>query len=114
MKIRTRVVLINIVFLFLLIIMLPGIIMSPMMFDAPGSENSIPTNLMFYSLILYIPVFLTGSIGSLILYMLKKHRASVIWSLLPLVNILCFIAGLAILMVFCNGNFTCHETLVLR
>ncbi len=87
MKTKFKLTIAYAVFFVILIAASSLIIMSPMMLDAPGSEDSIIIWVILFALWTYLPVFLASLIGSLILYKKKKESASVVFSMLPLINI---------------------------
>jgi hypothetical protein len=99
-SVKINLIVINLIFLVLIVLSSPVIIMSPMMFDAPGSETLIPLMMIFYSLIFVIPMFIISSIGSIILYSKKKEKLAVRWSFLPLINIIIFVIGFILQFVF--------------
>lgn len=78
-----------------------------MSFDAPGSEESIPTILFAYSIILYPLVYIISVAISWVLYFFKQYRFAILMSKLPLVNVLAFIIGILSLLTFCGGRFVC-------
>lgn len=90
---KTILIIGNIIFASLIVIGSPAIIMSPMMFDAPGSENSIPLNILFYSLWTYTPATILAIALSITTYKLKKHSLAAILVFIPTINLLGIIAG---------------------
>ncbi len=106
---NTRVYLIvcSIVFGILILPSLPMIMMSAMMFDSPGSEDSISTIILVASLVLYPFVTVIGIAIAWILFVRKTHLFAIISASLPLLNILVGVAAMVYLMIFCDGNFAC-------
>ncbi|WP_109298870.1 hypothetical protein [Aquimarina sp. AU474] len=106
---NTRVYLIvaSIIFGILVFPSLPMIMMSAMMFDSPGSEDSIPTITLVVSLIAYPFVTFIAIVTAWILFVRKKHLLSIIFASLPILNIIIGIAVIIYMAVFCNGNFSC-------
>ncbi len=106
---NTRIYLIvaSIIFGILVLPSLPMIMMSAMMFDSPGSEDSIPTITLVISLIAYPFVTFIGVVTAWILFMRKKHILAILSASLPILNILIGIAAIIYMAVFCDGNFAC-------
>ncbi|MCK8521995.1 hypothetical protein M0D21_10480 [Aquimarina sp. D1M17] len=106
---NTRIYLIvtSILFGILILPSLPMIMMSPMMFDSPGSEDSTPTIILVLSLVAYPVVTVFGIVVGWILFAKQKHFLSIIFATLPLLNILVGILSVIYMAVFCNGNFDC-------
>jgi len=104
---KKKLMVFNFVFLALIVLGSPVIMMSPMILDAPGSENSIVLTSIVYSLWLLVPVYFISSIGSFILYKFKKDKIAVIWSLLPLINISIFLVAIIFLFTICHNLGKC-------
>jgi hypothetical protein len=79
-------------------------LMSVMAFDAPGSENN-PATILFALSIFTLPVTLVvGALSAWALFFFRKHRAAVLAVLLPVVNLLLFIAAFVWLQVVYGGS----------
>ena len=78
----------------LTILSLPMVIMSPMMFDAPGSTNNKALLAAFYSLISFPIIVLITIIVAWVLFRNNKLKTSLIISLIPLINLSIFILGM--------------------
>ena len=83
--------------------LIPALMMamiSPMFFDAPGSEAQAFTWVLFWG-VLSVPVLIILSIPvSLILARRKKYKTSLWVSLLPLLSLIWIIAGFVIVQLF--------------
>lgn len=82
-------------------------IFSVMLFDAPGSENSTYTIILFRSINL-VPLLIMLSIpASWIAYKLKKYSLALAIALLPLMGIAFFAISLYLMYAVCNGELVC-------
>lgn len=72
-------------------------IMSPMMFDAPGSLENNGIIILFISVFTFPLVCLVSIIATWVFFGFKKYRASRISSLLPLTNFITLACGIVIL-----------------
>ena len=97
----------SIIFGILILPSLPMIIMSPMMFDSPGSENSIPTITLVISLVAYPFVTVFSIAVSWIAFVKRRHLFAIIAASLPILNILIGIAAIVYMAVVCDGNLDC-------
>ncbi len=106
---NTRIFLIvaSILFGILILPSLPMIMMSPMMFDSPGSEDSTSTIILVLSLVAYPVITVFGIVVGWILFAKQKYLFSIVFATLPLLNILIGILSVIYMAVFCNGNFDC-------
>ncbi len=77
-------------------------------FDAPGSENSLPTIIFAYSPLLYIPFYMVSIILSWILFKMKQYKFAIFASYLPFLNVIGFAVGLMLVMFVCGGSFVCR------
>ena len=77
---------------------------SAMLFDAPGSESSPFTLMLFYSIASFSPVAVISVIGMWFFYLFKKFRVSVVFSLLPLLSIISGITAFILISVVCGGS----------
>ncbi len=80
---------------------------SPMLFDSPGSENSTVLFLAFIAIIAYTPITLISIAMSWILFAKKKTLASLISMAFPLLVILIGLLAFVVIFVFCNGSLDC-------
>ncbi|MCV6638381.1 hypothetical protein [Candidatus Albibeggiatoa sp. nov. NOAA] len=80
---------------------------SSYLFSAPGSENGIVNNLMYYSIITYPVSFLFAVLGTWRGYKSGKNQLALYLSLLPFINILVFILGLLAIIFACDGSLVC-------
>ncbi|WP_240626527.1 hypothetical protein [Thalassospira lohafexi] len=83
---------------------LPMVMMSPMMFDAPGSENNPITQLMFYSLLAFPALCLMGGI---LPWIFKRHAISIWLYALSGLAVGLFFAAVVLLQIQCGRNFSC-------
>lgn len=93
-KIKIWLIISTSIFGSLTILSLPMILMSPMMFDAPGSTNNKAILAVFYSLISFPIIVLITIIGAWILFRLNKYKTSLLISLIPLISVSIFIIGI--------------------
>lgn len=107
-RVKTRYILItaNIIFGILFIGSILPVMISPMMFDSPGSENYFTTWLLFLGVVTFPISCILSFIIPWILYKKKKYNAAVFWSFLPSMNILLVAGTWTYLSVFCSG-FLC-------
>ncbi|MDY8134117.1 hypothetical protein [Aquimarina sp. 2201CG5-10] len=105
----TRIYLIvtSVLFGILIFPSLPMIMMSPMMFDSPGSENSIPTIILVISIIAYPILTVIGIALGWFLFTKRKNLIAVLFASLPILNIIIGIATILYMAIACNGNFDC-------
>ena len=106
-KIRTRIIICNIIFglLFYPSLFITGI--SAMMFDAPGSENPIYTIMLFMSIASFPLLAILSIPASWIAYKLKKYNIAKMLALSPLLSIVFFAISFFLLNIMCNGSFGC-------
>ncbi len=106
---NTRIYLIiaNIIFGILILPSLPMIMMSAMMFDSPGSEDSVPTITLVISLVAYPFVTVIGIVTGWILFTRKIHLLAIVFASLPILNIIIGIAAIIYMALFCDGSFAC-------
>ncbi|HOP64192.1 MAG TPA: hypothetical protein PK358_13935 [Spirochaetota bacterium] len=78
--------------------------LSAMLFDAPGSESSPFTLMLFYSIASFSPVAVISVIGMWVFYLFKKFRVSVVFALLPFLSILSGITAFILISVVCGGS----------
>lgn len=83
---------------------LPMVMMSPMMFDAPGSDNNPITQMMFYSLLAFPVLCLMGGI---LPWIFKRHAISIWLYALSGLAIGLFFASIVLLQIQCGGDFSC-------
>lgn len=103
---RTRIWLIVVTSVYLLAspFVVFGAMMSVMAFDAPGSEDN-PATILFALSLLTSPVTLVfGPVSAWLLFFFRKHRAAIAAVLLPVVNLVLFIAAFVWLQVGYGGS----------
>lgn len=87
---KTLVILLNILLLLCLIPAALAVMMSPMIFDAPGSTEETAPRLMFTAVV-SLPLFLlAGQVLSWIFFAKKRYRTALYFSLLPLAALVGF------------------------
>ncbi len=104
---RIYLIIASCVFGVLVLPSLPMIMMSAMLFDSPGSEDSSSTILFAISLITYPIVTFIGIVTAWVLFTKKKYLFSIIFASLPILNILIGIIAIIYIAVFCGGNLDC-------
>ena len=80
-------------------------LMSPMLFDAPGSDSNPPVLLLFGSLVAFPLTCILGIALAWIAYVRHRDRGAMWLSLLPILPILTGIAALVWLEVSNGGQF---------
>ncbi|OSQ48524.1 hypothetical protein TALK_08925 [Thalassospira alkalitolerans] len=80
------------------------VMMSPMMFDTPGSENNPVTQMLFYSLLAFPALCLMGGI---LPWVLKRHPQSIWLYALSGLAVGLFFASIVLLQIQCDGSFSC-------
>ena len=98
---KTTVIITNIIFLLILIPSLFGAMMSPMMFDAPGSEKSNKTWLLFGCMVALPFLIIIAQIVSWIAFSRQNYGLALKINVLPALDIL--IIGFMFLII---SNFT--------
>ncbi|MEK7989395.1 MAG: hypothetical protein VSS52_000175 [Thiotrichaceae bacterium] len=78
------------------------------LFDAPGAENGIINNLIYFSIVTYPISFLFSVTGTWLGYKFGRNRIAWYMSLLPFLNVLAFFIGVAIMIFVCNGSLICY------
>ena len=95
-NIKILLIIFSSVFGVLAIVSLGPILFSAMLFDAPGSEENNALLTAFFSLISF-PIIVFITIGlAWIFYAIRKPKAALIIILLPSLNIILFIIGIAL------------------
>mgnify|MGYP001627750256 CR=1 FL=1 len=82
----------------------PLVMMSPMMFDAPGSENNPLTQILFYSVLAFPVLCLMGGI---LPWVFKRHRLGIWLYALSGLAIGLFVVAVVLLQIQCGGDFAC-------
>ena len=97
------------------LLVLPGVLLAlsaAFLFDAPGSETSIPTILFAFSLAVVPVILLVSCIGGLFCAFgnqsPKKIRWGTVFALLPVANLALIGIAIALLQILCNGSLVCH------
>ena len=98
---KSTALIINIILLFILIPSIFGAIMSPMMFDAPGSEKSKKTWTLFYCMIALPISIIIAQIISWIAYSNQNYDLALKINALPALDVL-----IIIFMFFIIDQFT--------
>ena len=83
---------------------IPLVMMSPMMFDAPGSSENPLTQLLFYSVMAFPVLCLMGGI---LPWIFKRHRLGIWLYALSGLAIGLFVAAIVLLQIQCGGGFSC-------
>ncbi|MEQ8391227.1 MAG: hypothetical protein RIB30_09555 [Thalassospira sp.] len=83
---------------------MPLVMFSPMMFDAPGSDNNALTQLLFYSVLSFPALCLAGGI---LPWVFKRHPKSIWLYWLSGFAIGLFVVAIVLLSVKCGGDFGC-------
>lgn len=81
---------------------------SIILFDAPGSTDSIATNSIYYSIITYPITFLFSVIATWLGYKRGKNQFAWYMSLLPFLNVITFFMAIAFIILVCEGSFVCY------
>lgn len=98
---KTAVIIINIIFLLILIPSVMSAMMSPMMFDAPGSDKSQKTWMLFSCMIALPILIIIAQIISWIAFFNQNYKLAMTINALPTLDIL--LIGLLFLFM---SNFT--------
>jgi hypothetical protein len=80
-------------------------IMSPMMFDAPGSDSNPPVILLFVSTLSFPLVCLASVIAAWVAFGLRRNRGAFWLSLAPLLPVLSGVAAIVWLQLASGGSF---------
>lgn len=98
---------INTIFCIILPFSILTAMFSPMLFDAPGSEESFYTTVLFLSLFTSpIVILISVTTSRKLLFSLKEYKIALVFSLLPLINVIAFLFALWGIETFQNGRFT--------
>ena len=81
-------------------------LLSVMMFDAPGSEQSRLTWMCVLSSMAYPPVCLVAVVCSWVLFKTSHHRSACVVALVPLLDVALFILALFLIETLQHGKFT--------
>lgn len=82
---------------------LPYALFSVMIFDAPGSEDSILTNVDFWASFTAPAVLLLACIGGI----LAPYKTAKWIVLLPITNLVAFVLAMVLGEILCDGRFAC-------
>lgn len=85
---------------------LPFILMSPMLFDAPGSENNTALWVFFWALIT-MPLTIVFAIVYSAIRRDRDNRKACLIYLLPTIQLVIAAGAMAYIEIFCNGMFSC-------
>lgn len=80
-------------------------LMSPMMFDAPGSTSNPPVILLFVSTLSFPVVCLLGMIAAWVTFGMRQNRGAFWLSLLPVLPILTAAIAVVWLQIGSGGSF---------
>lgn len=81
-------------------------LISPMMFDAPGSDDNPPVWLLFFSTVSFPVVCLFGVILAWVAFGMRRNRGALWLSLLPALPLLTGIAAIVWLQLGSGGSFS--------
>lgn len=81
-------------------------LMSPMMFDAPGSTNNPPVILLFLSTLSFPVVCLLGMISAWVTFGMRQNRGAFWLSLLPILPILTGTVAIVWIQIGSGGSFS--------
>jgi len=87
---KTAVIITNIIFLIILIPSAMSAIMSPMMFDAPGSDKSTKTWILFSCMVILPILIIIAQIISWIAFFKQNYKLAMMINALPTVDIILF------------------------
>ncbi len=82
----------------------PLVMFSPMMFDAPGSEDNLLTELLFYSVLAFPVLCLAGGI---LPWIFRRHPLGIWLYALSGLAIGLLVSAIVLLDVMCGGDFAC-------
>ncbi|PWK29240.1 hypothetical protein LV89_00080 [Arcicella aurantiaca] len=85
---KTAVIIINIIFLLILIPSAMSAIMSPMMFDAPGSDKSTKTWILFSCMVVLPILIIIAQIISWIAFFKQNYKLAMLINGIPTIDIL--------------------------
>ncbi|MEQ9346721.1 MAG: hypothetical protein RIG26_09790 [Thalassospira sp.] len=83
---------------------MPLVMFSPMMFDAPGSDNNALTQLLFYSVLAFPALCLAGGI---LPWMFRRHPQSIWLYALGGLAVGMLVIAIVLLEIQCGGSFSC-------
>jgi hypothetical protein len=83
---------------------MPLVMFSPMMFDAPGSDENPLAQFLFFSVLAFPLLCLMGGI---LPWMFKRHPKSIWLYGLTGLAVLLLISAVTLLEVACSGDFSC-------
>ena len=85
------------------------LMMSPMLFDAPGSEHNRYLWWIVWSLLATVLLCVASVVGGWIAFGVRAGRwMRVLLALLPLAGVAGVVAGFALLEMGCKGSFSCQ------
>lgn len=83
---------------------MPMVMFSPMMFDAPGSDENVLTQFLFFSVLAFPVLCLMGGI---LPWIFKRHPKSIWLYGLSGLAIALIVVAAALLELQCGGDFSC-------
>lgn len=107
---KTSIIVLNILFILLAIVSVFAAMMSPFLFDAPGSEHNTFVIIAFGAMLI-LPISCFSSVVASLYFLFRKHNFSkagwvfTIPFIIMLIIIGCFIG----IDIYCNGLFSCPK-----
>ena len=96
----------NIKYFILAICSVPFVLFSFMLFDAPGSETSLLTNWLFFSLVFFPITTIISNIAAVFSFVTKKYfKTAYYFSLIPKINLYSLLFSFLCIIVFNGGKF---------
>jgi hypothetical protein len=84
----------------LILLSIPAVMMSPMIFDAPGSTTD-PFNIAVFGTIISFPIVaIVAILISFGLYFIRLYRVAVVISFVPTINVLIFLGSIVYAAIF--------------
>lgn len=105
---KRLVLLINCIFIIIGFLSIATALFSPMLFDAPGSENNNFVWMMFWSLLSIPLTCLISVVWSMIIFYHSANYKKALWiSLIPCIPIAVTCISVTLIQIFCHGLFSC-------
>jgi len=105
--VKTYLIISNVIFGVLIFPNLFLIMMSAMLFDSPGSQESMGTVALAVSIISYPFITIFGIVLGWIFFYKQKYTLSLVFGNLSLLSIFSGICAFLYIFVICDGNFSC-------
>jgi hypothetical protein len=108
--IKRRIIITNIAFT-LFLLPLPILIIGTLyiMSMIPGAQDSMVTLILALSFFSYIPIYITSLVGSWVAYYFEHYKAAQLFGFLPIFDLLLCLIGILLLVIVCDGSFTCRQ-----